>query len=360
MTSSEKILYVDDDPQVLTAFARTLKRHGITVDTAGRPDAAAALANEQEYAVIATDYMMPDVNGLDLIDRLRRLAPHATYMVVSGQCDLEVAAEAINEHGIANLITKPWDADQLVFMVRRGIEGYWERKAHTEVQGHVVERTRTLEEQKKALEEALARNESLMAETLLNALDLRTRETRAHCRRVAAYAQLLAHEVGLRGAVLTSLQQGALLHDVGKIGVPDAILRKPGPLTEEEWKIMRSHSAMGARIMEGFAPLATARAIVLQHHERWDGSGYPHGLTGDEILVEARILAVADTIDAILSNRPYRAAGTMSVVEKEVIEGSGRQFDPKVVEAYLRLDAAAWQQVREIHPDDDSEVVRAA
>jgi putative nucleotidyltransferase with HDIG domain len=360
MELSETILYVDDDKPVLVAFARTVKLLGFDVDTAHGAHTALEMAREKEYAVIATDYLMPEINGLSLINSLKEIQPHATYMVISGQCDLEVAAEAINDHGISNLVTKPWDADDLTSMLRRGIEGYWERMAQNSMQRRLADWTRDLKEQKGRLEDAIDQGRELMAEALLNALDLRTRETRAHCRRVAAYALILAEEMGLRGAAVSSLQHGALLHDVGKIGVPDNILGKPGPLTEEEWTVMREHSAMGARILDGFEALRGAKHVVLQHHERWDGSGYPGGLAGTEIRVEARILSVADALDAILSHRPYRSAASFAIAAKRVREAAGTQFDAEVVEAFNRVPAERWQEVRERYPDEQTDEVVAA
>ena len=161
---AEKILCVDDEKLVLSALSRTLKRHGFDVDTAESPAAALSLAAENDYAVVATDYWMPEVHGLELIDQLRSHLPNATFMVISGQCNLDVAMEAINEHGISNLISKPWDSDELASMMRRGIETHWEKVTQSQVTTNAIEHTRNLDEQKSALEKALARSEALMAE----------------------------------------------------------------------------------------------------------------------------------------------------------------------------------------------------
>jgi putative nucleotidyltransferase with HDIG domain len=308
---------------------------------------------------VATDYVMPDVDGLTLIDRLREIAPEASFMVVSGRCDLKVAASALNEHQIASLITKPWDNGQLLAMVERGIGEARARIRQRLREEQAEEKTRVLEGQKRALEGVLAKRGVLLTETLLSVLDLRTRETRAHCRRVAAYCQLLAGKLGLHGEILVALRQGALLHDVGKIGVPDAILCKPSALTAEEWQAMRQHCAMGARILEGVDHLEEARDIVLQHHERWDGTGYPQALVGNEIRIEARILAVADTIDAILSHRVYRDGGSLAIVHREVVGGANTQFDPAVVQAFCAVDPEAWLRVRAAHPDEGQVIVAA-
>jgi putative nucleotidyltransferase with HDIG domain len=352
-------LFVDDDARIRAIFERLLRRHSIPVDTARTGDEATELARSRDYALVATDYVMPDVDGLTLIERLRKIAPEASYMVVSGRCSLEVAASALNKHKIASLITKPWDNGQLVAMIERGIGEARDRIRRRTREEAAKEKTRALEGQKRALEGVLATRGVLLTETLLSVLDLRTRETRAHCRRVAAYSQLLAGELGLHGDILVALRQGALLHDIGKLGVPDAILCKPSTLTAEEWQAMRQHCAMGARLLDGLDQLERAREIVLQHHERWDGRGYPQALAGNEIRIEARILSVADTIDAILSHRAYRAGGTLATVEREVVSGASSQFDPAVVLAFRAVDPEAWLRVRAAHPDENQVTVAA-
>lgn len=348
---NERILFVDDDPPVRTAFARSLRLDGMDVDVAEGADKARSLAAEAPYAVIATDYRMPDVDGLQLIGDLRPLQPYATYMLVSGECDLELAIEAVNEHAVGYVITKPWDVHELASLLRRGIEGYWERLTQAAVQRNIVTATRSLDEQKRRIEAVVIKSEAMMAEGLLNALGLRHHETRAHCRRVAEYTRVLAEASGLAGSELVTIGNGALLHDIGKIGVPDRILLKPGPLDEEEWAVMRQHSLMGAQLLDGLEPLAGAREIVLQHHERFDGTGYPGGLAGERICRGARLFAVADALDAILSERPYKPALSIEEAMTRILAGAGSQFDPKVVQRFAQIAPATWLRVRHAFPD---------
>jgi HD-GYP domain-containing protein (c-di-GMP phosphodiesterase class II) len=175
-------------------------------------------------------------------------------------------------------------------------------------------------------------------ESLVAALDMRDQETRGHSARVAAHAVELARVLGIRDEEeLAMIYTGALMHDVGKIGVPDAILRKPGPLTDEEWEFMRRHPALGYRILAQVPYLRPAARIVLAHHERWDGGGYPRGLKGEQIPLGARIFAVCDTYDAIVSDRPYRKGQAAAVALREILSGAGSQFDPRVVEAFESL-----------------------
>jgi response regulator RpfG family c-di-GMP phosphodiesterase len=353
MATSERILFIDDEMPVRAAFARTVQRSGLEIDVAATAGEALALAESTSYAVIATDYRMPGVNGLELATRLESLQPFASLMLVTGECDLSLAVEAVNEHGIGYLVTKPWDGPELTALLRRAIAAHQERTLQTEMQRCAIDQRRALDEQKQRLQRALAESGDVVAEMLLNTLDLRHHETRAHCRRVATYARMLAQGMDITEPTLTSIYHGALLHDVGKIGVPDGILLKPGPLTPEEWAMMRQHSAMGAKLLEGLDGLAGAREIVLQHHERWDGTGYPSGFAGTRICIGARIFSVVDALDAMLSRRPYREPMTLESAFKQIVVNGGSQFDPQVVEAFLRIPRGSWLEVRATFGDED-------
>jgi putative nucleotidyltransferase with HDIG domain len=219
------------------------------------------------------------------------------------------------------------------------------------LQRHAVDNTRGIQEQRRQLQEALDRSETQLAEMLLNAADVKGHETRAHCRRVAAYAEMIARQMGLAGSTLTSIRQGALLHDVGTIIVPDSVLCKDGPLSEQEWELMHQHPVVGARVLDGIESLRGAQGIVLQHHERYNGGGYPYGLAGDTICLGARIFAVADTLDAVLGDRPYRAPIEITAAVEKILNGSGTCFDPAVVDAFAALDRDDLMAVQEMYPD---------
>ncbi|MBI3762801.1 MAG: HD-GYP domain-containing protein [Chloroflexi bacterium] len=188
---------------------------------------------------------------------------------------------------------------------------------------------------------------------LSRALDLRDTETEEHSQRVTRYSLAIGRELGLDGADLAALELGATLHDVGKIGVPDAILRKPGPLSDEEWAIMRRHPQLGYTILRGVDFLAPCLPVVLHHHEKWNGAGYPAGLAGEAIPLAARIFAIADAYDAITSPRPYKAALPAEVAVERICKDAGTHFDPAVVEAFLRVPPAlsAPDSPRQIAPN---------
>jgi HD-GYP domain-containing protein (c-di-GMP phosphodiesterase class II) len=182
---------------------------------------------------------------------------------------------------------------------------------------------------------------------LTTALETRNIETRSHSDRVVAYSLRLGLEVGLDESEMNALELGALLHDIGKIGVEDRILLKPRHLTRKEWEAMRKHTEMGARLIEGIPRLRPALTVITQHHERWDGSGYPVGLTGEQIDLKARVFAVADALDAITSDRPYDKSQSFEQAREEILRGAGKQFDPKVVEAFCRVSLEEWKRLGE-------------
>jgi HD-GYP domain-containing protein (c-di-GMP phosphodiesterase class II) len=185
-------------------------------------------------------------------------------------------------------------------------------------------------------------------DALVSALDVRDHETEGHTRRVVLYSLRLARKLGLPEDAQMDLRRGAMMHDIGKLGIPDSILLKPGPLTDEEWKLMRRHPAIAEGMLEGIPFFRGAIEIIATHHERYDGSGYPRGLAGEEIPLGARIFAVADAFDAITSRRPYREAQPYNVAREEIRKGRGTQFDPEVVDAFLTIDEKEWQGLRAI------------
>jgi putative nucleotidyltransferase with HDIG domain len=191
------------------------------------------------------------------------------------------------------------------------------------------------------------RDDGVIINSLMATLGMRDVETREHSERVVRFSNFLGRELGLNGTEMKSLEAGALLHDIGKIGIPDAILHKPGRLTSQEWTTMREHPLLGSRILRGIGFLEQASLIVLQHHERWDGKGYPYGLRGTEINRNARIFAVADAFDAMISDRVYRPGRTIAEATEELKRRSGQQFDPEVIECFAAIPEGDWHSARE-------------
>lgn len=220
-----------------------------------------------------------------------------------------------------------------------------------------VRSTRTINDKNRELALLLQKiegtyNDSLQA--LSSALDSRDNETNGHSFRVTSYALRLGEEMGLSREELQALGRGALLHDVGKIGVPDAILRKPDKLTEEEWAIMKQHVHIGYQMLKHIEFLRPSLDVVKYHHERWDGNGYPSGLKEEEIPLMARIFALCDTYDAITSDRPYRKGRGYEEAKEEIVRHKGTQFDPQVVEAFLRIPKEEWMRIQQMSADSDT------
>jgi HD-GYP domain-containing protein (c-di-GMP phosphodiesterase class II) len=235
----------------------------------------------------------------------------------------------------------------LLNTVGQAVDLYNLRRQNWTLQQLVQKQNEDLRGINRDLERLVQERTAGLLDGMITALDYRDTETQWHSRRVSWFSKRIAEEMGVTGDALLAVEQGALLHDIGKIGVRDAILLKPGPLTPDEWTEMRLHPELGERLLRRIDFLRDASFIVHQHQERFDGSGYPRGLKGEGIVLGARIFAVADTLDAITSDRPYRKAAPYENARGEIERCAGTQFDPKVVEAFLRIPGAEWTGIRE-------------
>jgi len=297
------------------------------------------------YNLVLTDILMQDVSGIGLLDRVHALQPNLPVIMVTAVHDISVAIDAMR-HGAYDYLLKPFDLKQLVATVERALH-HRQVLDETENYHHSLEemvraRTEMLRHAMKDLEHSY----DVTLEALGDALDLKDSETEGHSKRVTAYAIALARAMGTPPEEIKIIARGAFLHDIGKMAIPDEILRKPGKLTPEEQGLMREHCARGYQMLRKIPFLAGAAEIVFCHQEHYDGSGYPNGLKGSEIPLGARIFAVADTLDAITSDRPYRKARTFDAAREEILRCSGAQFDPAVVEAFLKIPNELWQELR--------------
>ena len=345
--NSVRVLYVDDEPSLCRAFARMFLGDGdYSVTTLTSSVEAAELLDTERFDVIVSDLRMPAMDGIAFLTNARAKCPQGRRLLVSGYADLDSAISAINRVGVGRLLTKPWNTGELVNAVRSAAEHARLLRENAEMTSALRSKNEELAEINSALDRLVLERTNNLLNGLVSALDLRDSETQWHSRRVGLYARRLAQELGIDGRPLDDIERGAMLHDIGKIGVRDAVLLKPGPLDEEEWREMKRHPALGYDILKGINFLEGARLIPLHHQERWDGTGYPAGLKGDQICLGARIFAVVDTYDAITSDRPYRAARPYEVARAEIQRVSGTQFDPAVVEAWMRVPAEDWARIR--------------
>ena len=276
-------------------------------------------------------------------------------------CTAVGTAEEALRGGAFDYVMKPFDLAHVEAAVRRALEHQslcvTKRRYEIYLEEMVEQRTAELDRAVDSLEDAYRTT----LKALTNALEKRDSETSGHSERVVAFSLRLGREMGLSREQLTALEFGSLLHDIGKIGVPDAILRKPAKLTEDEWVEMRKHPSHGQQILSGIEFLKSAARVVAQHHEKFDGTGYPRGLRGEEIDQNARIFAVADAFDAITSDRVYRKAQSYEAAAAELDEWAGKQFDPKVVEAFHRVPKSDWEELHAqslVKKDDHGDVRR--
>ncbi len=344
--AQERVLVVDDEVAVRSIVATVLERSGFTTVSAGDADGALGLLQvDPSIDLVMSDVMLPGVDGLNLLDRIVVDYPATPVVMFSGVHDIHVASSAFRR-GAVDYLLKPFERSQLLTVIQRAAEHGRLRRQNSayreNLESMVAARTRKL----RAAMQDLERSYDITLEAMGDALDLRDAETEGHSRRVTAYTTALAREMGLNAEELRVIARGAFLHDIGKIATPDSVLLKPGKLDAREIEIMREHCERGYEMVRKIPFLRDASEIVFAHQESFDGSGYPRGLRGSEIPLGARIFAIADTLDAITSDRPYRQGRSFGEARDEIKRCAGTQFDPEIVEIFLRIPAERWSELR--------------
>jgi putative two-component system response regulator len=363
-SADERILIVDDEGPIRTLLARLLGVHGFDCLTAESAAEARGLLASERIALILSDVNMPGESGLDFAREVSADYPEIAIVMVTGLDDRHYA-EAALEHGAYGYVLKPFKPNELVINVvnalrRRTLE--LENRDHRErLEQIVLERTSTLRDTISRLERSEGEMRRLREETirrLSSAAEFRSQETGEHIGRMSLYCALIARLAGIDGERAELIRIASPMHDVGKIGIPDRILLKPGRLTDEEREVMESHAAMGHRILAGsnVELLELAALLALTHHERIDGTGYPNGLAGDDIPIEGRIAAIADVFDALTSDRVYRPAYQPEEAREMMLEGRGTQFDPQLLDLFMD----AWQDVLAIRRAATAAAVESA
>jgi putative nucleotidyltransferase with HDIG domain len=328
------ILLVDDEPFVLSVAVNILCAAGYECLIARSASQALIILRNPDYIfdLMITDLTMSGMNGIDLMKHAIQLLPDVPVIIMSGASEVQTAVEALRA-GAADYLVKPFDQNELV---------------------NCVSRTLTKKTLPSIGADDEARNWQTVARAFALALDARDKETEGHAERVVAYSVRLGQELGLSSYDLILVELGARLHDIGKIAVPDHVLKKPAPLTDEEWVQMRLHPAKGQEMVRNMRLPEASALIVGQHHEQWNGSGYPLGLKQEEISIGARIFSVVDTFDAITSDRVYRRGRPYQDALEEILKFSGIQFDPTVVEAFARIEPEEWIALRSKCPSESS------
>lgn len=336
------ILVVDDEDQLRLLLVRMLETSGHECLQASSADEARTLLRRYPVDLILCDIYMPGRSGLDLLEEISADAPDIAMVMVTAVDDHSVATRAL-EIGAFGYVVKPFRMNEVLInvqnaLIRRDLER--QRQSYVaELEAKVLERTDSLRDamlRAAGAESGKRASEDEMVERLALALEVRDEETGVHIRNVGRVSELIGNWAKLDGSLIEDLKLASMLHDVGKIGIPDSILLKPTALTEEEFEIVKKHAEIGHRMLSGSlsSTLELGAEISLTHHERWDGSGYPRGLSGEDIPIEGRITAVADVFDALTSKRVYRDAFSVPEALEIMSNGRGRQFDPALFDRF--------------------------
>ena len=326
-------LIIDDDENVREFLASALETYEYTVAQAADGETGVSMIPSWKPDVILLDVEMYGLSGVDALDQIMAHDASAAVVMITSANDVETVRRCLRG-GAYDYLIKPLELPTILETIERAIE---RRMLQLEVESYRRDLEGLVYSRTRELEEAIDRIEGTYNETILalgSALETRDVETQEHSMRVARYTIAFMERLGVTDdETLTEIKRGAFLHDIGKIGVSDSILRKPGPLSADEWALMKEHPLIGVRMLEGIDFLAGALPIVRSHHERWDGAGYPDGLVGPSIPLEARAFAVADALDAITSDRPYREGRPLIDARRIIASASGTQFDPDAVAA---------------------------
>src|SRR3954452_6020727 len=343
---ADRILIVDDEEAIREIVASMLSMAGYRCQQAGSGvEALAVLQSGEEFELMLSDLMMAELDGIGLLERTKEKYPDMPGVMVTAVHDISVALAALRS-GAYDYLLKPFEREQLLATVRRAMEN---RRLKLENRAYQVNLETLVAARTEQLRQAMSdleRSYDITLEALGDALDLKDAETEGHSKRVTAFTIAVARAMGLSSSKIRVIARGAFLHDIGKMAIPDAILRKPGALTRDETAIMQEHALRGYQMLRKIPFLSEASEIVYSHQEKFDGTGYPRGLKGEEIPLGARIFSVADTLDAITSDRPYRPAQTFAAARIEIMKFGGTQFDPKVVEIFVAMPDSLWADLR--------------
>jgi len=346
MSSQTKLMIVDNNKKRRSSLKKFLSKYSFLIEEASDfSQASNKLLSANSFSILLFRLGSSEQHKISAIRSIRKFNPELGIIILSGQIDTEFAV-SLYKKGVIDHIVKPDNKAGLYSAVRNELLKK-DLLSDTRMYRERIERIK--DQQEKNLKKALALEEiyDSTLENLMAALDLRDVETFGHSRTVAKYSQVLAKILGINDPeTLVNIKKGALLHDVGKIAIPDSILKKPSALSASEWEKIRLHPSLGYGLIKEIKLVQEVGNIILYHHERFEGGGYPNSLKKQEIPQEARIFAVADALDAITSYRPYRNERDFKFAREEIERNSGTQFDPEVVKAFCSLDLKKWEKIR--------------
>jgi len=339
LDTKEKILIVDDEEAIRNLFVEALSSLGYRCEVAENGIKCLEKYNAtKDYDVVLLDVQMPELGGIETLKRLKASDPDLSIIIVSASRDIDNVRTALKA-GAYDYIFKPFNFNDMQTVIKRAVERAWLIKENKDYQLN-------LEKKVESQTQELVKLYAGTLQAMILALDLRESEAGYHSYRVTEYALTLGKRMNLSEPELSMLAKGALLHDIGKIGVPDNILLKPTKLTDEEWEVMRKHAELGFTMLKKIEFLEESALIVYTHHEHFDGSGYPNGLSGEAIPLGARIFSIVDAFDAMTSRRVYREEMSFDEALERIKEAAGTQFDPEVVDVFVDIDSIVWDEIK--------------
>jgi response regulator RpfG family c-di-GMP phosphodiesterase len=347
LSGALRVLIVDDEASVRKVMAAVFAQLGLLCETAGSGEEALRILDSHRIDAVISDLQMPGMSGMELLAKVKQIYPQMVFMMVTGVDDIRVGIQAMRQ-GADDYLVKPLQVDASIVLASL-TRALHVKHLEQEVENYRHHLEEIVAEQTQQLREALhgiERSYDHTLEVLGAAIDLRDSPTAGHSRRVFLYSIEIAKAMGGLEKQMRNVAMGAWLHDIGKLAISDAILLKPGPLTQEEREIMQRHVQIGYDMVRGIPFLTDAAEIIFAHHERCDGSGYPRGLKAAEIPVGARIFGVADTFDAMTSDRPYRRALPFKISREVIERGAGKLYDQPVANVFLNICDETWEAIR--------------
>lgn len=330
------ILFVDDEENILKSLKRALMDETYNCFFTNNAKEGLEIIKKNNIDVVVSDMRMPEIDGLTFLKQVEAISPDIVKIIQSGQADMYQLIDVINNINVFNFILKPWDVEtSLKPLLRKAIHQSWLIKTNKELNSQLANKLRELEIKHFKLQKVTASLEdsNSIIMTIANAVEAKDIITKGHVHRVAYWAEKIGERLALSNEEMELLRKGSILHDIGKIGIPDSILNKPGVLTSEEFEVMKTHTIIGEKIIKSLKSFENVKSIIRHHHEKLDGSGYPDNLSGEQIDIYTRIVAIVDIYDALISDRPYRKAMSQeqafSILENDAKKGL---LDPEIIE----------------------------